>query len=192
MWEQGVHMAGRRRARRAMKWALLLVNVLVMCTWVGTTFCLLAYDGFDWAVVLERGCIFINTANVTGPPAEIAQARDQLRGAGGLRFHFQGKLFGRAERLGLVPPAILHERARPAIVGKQLMTSPAILRVPFWLVMLTAGTAGTWLWWRDRGHPRPGHCRCGYDLTGNVSGRCPECGVVADNVERPPGGRLSH
>ena len=23
----------------------------------------------------------------------------------------------------------------------------------------------------------PGHCRCGYDLTGNESGRCPECGV---------------
>ena len=29
----------------------------------------------------------------------------------------------------------------------------------------------------------PGHCkRCGYDLTGNVSGRCPECGALT-----PPG-----
>lgn len=28
----------------------------------------------------------------------------------------------------------------------------------------------------DRNKPRPGFCRCGYDLTGNVSGRCPECG----------------
>ena len=24
---------------------------------------------------------------------------------------------------------------------------------------------------------KPGHCRCGYDLQGNESGRCPECGV---------------
>lgn len=33
------------------------------------------------------------------------------------------------------------------------------------------------LWWRDRPFPS-GHCRqCGYDLTGNVSGRCPECGT---------------
>ncbi len=33
------------------------------------------------------------------------------------------------------------------------------------------------LWLRRRRFP-PGHCqRCGYDLTGNVSGRCPECGA---------------
>jgi hypothetical protein len=34
------------------------------------------------------------------------------------------------------------------------------------------------LWRRTK--PRPaGHCQnCGYDLTGNVSGRCPECGKL--------------
>ena len=35
----------------------------------------------------------------------------------------------------------------------------------------------TLLVWRlGRKHVEPGHCRCGYDLTGNVSGKCPECG----------------
>lgn len=39
-------------------------------------------------------------------------------------------------------------------------------------------------WWRTTRHRR-GHCRkCGYNLTGNVSGRCPECGTEVE-VERP-------
>lgn len=34
----------------------------------------------------------------------------------------------------------------------------------------------------DDGYP-PGHCQtCGYDLTGNLSGVCPECGT---EVEKP-------
>jgi hypothetical protein len=27
-----------------------------------------------------------------------------------------------------------------------------------------------------RSRRKPGHCRCGYNLTGNTSGTCPECG----------------
>ena len=34
------------------------------------------------------------------------------------------------------------------------------------------------LWWLDLRRIPPGHCpHCGYDLTGNVSGKCPECGA---------------
>lgn len=33
----------------------------------------------------------------------------------------------------------------------------------------------------------PGYCdACGYDLTGNLSGRCPECGTI---IESPGGGQ---
>ena len=48
--------------------------------------------------------------------------------------------------------------------------------IPFLLVALPTGI----LFWRDhRRRITPGHCKkCGYDLTGNVSGRCPECGKV--------------
>ena len=40
-------------------------------------------------------------------------------------------------------------------------------------------------WWRPACKPNPGHCRaCDYDLTGNTSGRCPECGkAVAPEPE---------
>jgi hypothetical protein len=53
------------------------------------------------------------------------------------------------------------------------------LMIPIWpFVLLFAAGAG--LLWRRRykGRP-PGHCVCGYDLTGNVSGRCAHCEAKA-------------
>ena len=38
------------------------------------------------------------------------------------------------------------------------------------------------LWFLDRRRPGPGRCRrCNYDLTGNLSGICPECGAAAES-----------
>jgi len=55
---------------------------------------------------------------------------------------------------------------------------------PLWLLWLVALLATIWMWRRDRARP-PGHCvRCGYDLTGNVSGRCPECGTAFKREEK--------
>ena len=49
--------------------------------------------------------------------------------------------------------------------------------VPLWIPFLVVGLPTAVLCRRDRRIP-PGHCQsCGYDLTGNVSGVCPECGV---------------
>jgi len=51
------------------------------------------------------------------------------------------------------------------------------IRVPLlWVLWMIAGPA---LLARIHGFHRfpPGHCeKCGYNLTGNISGRCPECG----------------
>ena len=50
------------------------------------------------------------------------------------------------------------------------------LGVPFWLLLLMVMIPIAICFWRDRGFP-PGHCQqCGYNLTGNVSGICSECG----------------
>ncbi len=49
--------------------------------------------------------------------------------------------------------------------------------VPFWMPFLIVASPTTILWWLDRRRIPPGHCqKCGYNLTGNVSGVCPECG----------------
>ncbi len=51
-----------------------------------------------------------------------------------------------------------------------------VVEFPLWLPFLAVAlpTLLAWRFWRKP--PKPGHCRCGYDLTGNTSGVCPECG----------------
>jgi hypothetical protein len=51
--------------------------------------------------------------------------------------------------------------------------------IPMWAVALLPLTAGVMIRWllRDAAAPRS-HCvNCGYDLAGNTSGVCPECGT---------------
>jgi hypothetical protein len=51
------------------------------------------------------------------------------------------------------------------------------LEVPLWMPFLIVALPTGFLWYRDRRRIPPGHCqKCGYNLTGNVSGACPECG----------------
>ncbi|MBN1343423.1 MAG: hypothetical protein JXQ73_12120 [Phycisphaerae bacterium] len=48
--------------------------------------------------------------------------------------------------------------------------------IPLWLPFLLGAIPAAYLWHRDRRIP-PGHCQhCGYNLTANTSGLCPECG----------------
>jgi hypothetical protein len=50
------------------------------------------------------------------------------------------------------------------------------LYVPLWMLLLPTAVATVFLFWCDRRPPK-GHCQaCGYDLAGNTSGVCPECG----------------
>jgi hypothetical protein len=51
-----------------------------------------------------------------------------------------------------------------------------VVLVPLWIPIVLVAGLTYWAHRRARGFP-PGHCRrCGYDLTGNISGTCPECG----------------
>src|SRR5262249_30800367 len=53
------------------------------------------------------------------------------------------------------------------------------LILPLWLPVLLVTIPTVFLWRRDRGRPPSGHCpKCGYNLTGNESGFCSECGTA--------------
>lgn len=51
------------------------------------------------------------------------------------------------------------------------------LLIPLWMLLAVLAPLTAFLWHFDRRRIPPGHCKkCGYVLTGNISGRCPECG----------------
>ncbi len=55
--------------------------------------------------------------------------------------------------------------------------SIGIIAVPLWMPFVLLLLL-SWIAWRMSRRPPPGRCcKCGYDLTGNVSGVCPECGT---------------
>ena len=64
---------------------------------------------------------------------------------------------------------------RASVAQWSAISASSVVILPLWLFLGLAAVPTSFFWWRSR--PRRGHCRkCGYDLTGNVSGRCPECG----------------
>ncbi len=62
---------------------------------------------------------------------------------------------------------------------KSLAAGSRFVELPLYAVF-AAVAIPTLLVWRFGPKPvKPGHCGCGYDLTGNTSGVCPECGTAA-------------
>ncbi len=51
------------------------------------------------------------------------------------------------------------------------------IRIPIWFLSLATGLCSAWLWNRDRRRAPGLCCNCGYDLRGNPSSVCPECGA---------------
>jgi hypothetical protein len=70
--------------------------------------------------------------------------------------------------------------------GHHVVAGKAVIHyfiVPLWMPFLLILIPSAYLWYQDWRYVPPGHCqKCGYDLTGNESGRCPECGTAIERV----------
>ena len=68
------------------------------------------------------------------------------------------------------------------VVGSTPLAKPPraiLVLIPTWIPM-TIALVAAWFFHRKARGPSPGHCpKCGYNLTGNESGVCPECGTRA-------------
>jgi len=59
------------------------------------------------------------------------------------------------------------------------------ITIPGWVPLILLALPSLLLWRLDR-RPPPGHCpRCRYNLTGNTTGVCPECGLPIDRPGSP-------
>jgi hypothetical protein len=112
----------------------------------------------------------------------------------GIEFGITGGCFGALWNYPHQGPGVWFEQMNSSCYGFELpsafeLPSPSggsnlhSLRVPIWLPLMVSTSAAVFLWRSGRRTPG-GHCeKCGYDLTGNVSGRCPECGEVANQAQ---------
>ena len=126
--------------------------------WIGIAVCVLILSLWAWSI--RRGVQY------SGPRVFVDIGAGSMALA--LRDHptASGEWYSYRVRgyLGLSAPRLIRGRVGAGVL------------VPMWIPLLLVGLPTLLLWWRDRRVP-PGHCQaCGYDLTGNVSGVCPECG----------------
>lgn len=137
----------KRTSWRYLKWIGLSALLSLMAIWTISLYWSLYYSGIGW------GCAIL----------EAGQFRAYKGGTSGA-----GWIFAKND-----PAPALHWWWPSWRYGSSTSME---LAFPVWTAMLMAGLL-TLIAWRHSRRIGPGYCKdCSYDLTGNTSGVCPECG----------------
>ena len=164
-----------------------LSRKLRVCKWVGTVGCVLIVAAF----VVSGWYRLSLELDWDTWDSQYRCHRMREFGLGYGRAYFEYKrardAFPGASRWSLDP------QVRPRLRLSTSTLLPAIkddrdgdwrVELPLWLPFLILLIPTLLLWRRDWRKPRSGCCpRCDYDLTGNTTGRCPECGTPCESGE---------
>jgi hypothetical protein len=172
-------MARLGRKGRIVKWMGLVLSLVVVAAWLvsqpwGWVYWRQTYTSHPLflAVEMRRGILWVNYCRViavtSGNDFSIPQPDLVL-----FRVFRDTNSAGVPFDLWRIPASQLAPR-----VGSAEFSRGWYFSLPLWMPFLLVAVPTGCLWWRDRRRRiPPGHCqRCGYNLTGNVSGVCPECG----------------
>ena len=145
-------MAKRSRVRRVMKWAGLVGCVLTTGLLVTSLFAHVAYTR-NWNTIELHGGAVLWMPRGVAPDMPLRVIGPSL----GLATWMPKKL----------------RAPRNLVYG---------FVIPLWIPLILLAIPTYILWRRDRRKPERCCRQCGYDLTGNESGVCPECGT---KIEQP-------
>ncbi len=152
-------MPRRHRIRRVAKWFGAAMCTVVLILWIATGWVTAYYvfGGGRYALFISFGVIQLDS---------------------------MGEPVPRNDR----PPSTIYRTGhhwtlalRPLMPYFRYRGPAWDFRLPFWLLTPCCVIPTGVLFYLDRKRPPRGHCRsCGYNLTGNTSGRCPECGSAVE------------
>lgn len=172
----------RRRLKpngRVLKWAWIVMSLLIILVWIGSA----VFDVYYIRPYTPPRAAPANPwsqLGVTGQYVIGMELKDSV-------FNLENTLWFTAAkgRLATRKTMGLHiknqafdlRRLLPGKIVPWMRTGPTWgIELPFWVLFVCVAIPTARLSWRDRPFP-PHTCQqCGYDLTGNTSGVCPECG----------------
>ena len=149
------------RKRRTFKWIGLLLSLMMLGLWVFSVLFVSDSAGSQWSIQLVFGQILF----VDAPHESMGWSCTPI--------------YSHLKALAAQRPwtEFAHHNLGFGLPGKEQI---GMYHIPVWLLVVAVGLPTAVLWWRDR-RPMAGFCKfCKYDLTGNVSGTCPECGTAVE------------
>ncbi len=140
-----------------LKWVGASVVLGLLLAWVTSTFMFVQYRSAGCWTTINRGGVHVWV----------------WRGITPTRLPLG--LVTRLGYRGIFPLRLLPSfQVVPGSISPRVMD---VLSIPLWCPFLLTALPTALLFWFDRRRISPGRCpKCGYNLTGNVSGICPECG----------------